>query len=140
MGSESITVSELMSPMPTTVSPGKSAEAALDLMREADVRHLPVIDTADKVVGILSDRDVLRLGGRPEARELKVRDVMTEEVATVGPDARAYEASALMLDLKVGALPVVDPEGRLLGILTETDFLRIAHRALGGDRMAIDDR
>jgi CBS domain-containing protein len=140
MRRESITVSDLMSPMPTTIRATRTAEEALEEMRSADVRHLPVVDGALRLVGILSDRDVLRMAGRPEAKEQLVRDVMTEDVAVVSPDSRAYEASALMLDRKVGALPVVGADGRLSGIVTETDFLRVAHRALGGDRMATDDR
>lgn len=94
-----------------------------------EMRHLPVVDAHRKVVGILSDRDILRVrGGEP----VSVARVMTRDVCTAPPTMPALEAAEQILALKVGALLVVDEEAHLLGIVTTTDFVALAHRALSG--------
>lgn len=140
MRGESVTVSELMSSIPRTIRAGQTVEHALHEMHSADIRHLPVVDDDDRLVGILSDRDLLRGAGTGQPKGRLVGDVMTEDVATVRPETRACEATALMLDMKVGALPVVEVGAKVVGIITETDFLRVAHRALGGEQLATDEK
>ena len=107
-------------------------------MQLADIRHLPVVDEDDRVVGILSNRDVLGALGESKGLGVLVNQIMTRDVYFVHPETRGCEATALMLDHKIGSLPVVDRERRLVGILTETDILRIAHRVLGGDALGDD--
>jgi CBS domain-containing protein len=128
----SLAVAELMTPSPIHVRPGASVDQALSQMGEADVRHLPVVDAAGRLVGIVSDRDLLRVISKPGGGQLKMQDVMTRDVLTVRPTTLAREASGLLLDHKIGGLPVIDDDGRLVGMVTETDFLRVAHQALGG--------
>lgn len=131
------TVGDLMVTTVITVDPETSVEVAVERMLRSDIRHLPVVDKTGKLVGILSDRDLMAV---PKGREMvAVRGLMSDEVLTVQPQVRACEASALMLDLKIGALPVVDQDNALVGILTETDFLRVAHVCLGGDDLSTDD-
>jgi len=131
------TVEDLMVTTVITVDAETSIDTAVERMLRSDIRHLPVVDGAGKIVGILSDRDLMSV---PKGREMvAVRGLMSDEVLTVQPQVRACEASALMLDLKIGALPVVDESNTLVGILTETDFLRVAHVALGGDDLSTDD-
>lgn len=107
-----------------------------DLMRLGRIRHTPVLDEdTGEVVGILSQRDLFRgalarsLGYGAHAQQkmlgmLLVKDVMTTDPLTVGPDAPLAEAARIMLERKVGCLPVIE-DGKLVGILTESDFVRL---------------
>ncbi len=104
-------------------------QADLD-MRLARIRHIPVIDEGRHVVGILSSRDLAKASRRKVA--VPVASIMTREVQTIGPETPAHQAGELMLSLKIGSLPVVGDDEQLVGIITETDFLRIACEALGG--------
>jgi CBS domain-containing protein len=98
-----------------------------DIMRFKHFRHLPVVDDAGRLVGLVSHRDVLAAGS---AAPLKVSAVMTRDIWTVRPDTLASIAGATLLDHKYGCLPVVDDVGILVGIVTERDFLRFAIKAL----------
>jgi CBS domain-containing protein len=109
---------------------------ALHRMHEADIRHLPVVDRAGHLVGVLSERDAYRSFLRSRDLSIAVGAVMTRDVLTVRAESRAAEASALMLDHKIGCVPVVDARMHLVGIVTDTDFLRLAHEWLDGDSMA----
>lgn len=112
-------------------SPSMSVAEAIAVTRQHRIRHLPVVQDG-RLVGVASDRD-LRLaippqGSMPDAerRELmdrtRVGDVMVKEVITVTPDAPVEEAAALLAENKIGCLPVLS-DGRLVGILSETDVL-----------------
>lgn len=118
-------VSDLMSRRLVTVSPDVDLAFAMQLMLWAGVRHLPVVEDGD-LVGILSDRDFLPTDGAGTMKEFldqPVRQVMTGEVKTTGPDDDARTASALMAASHINALPVVDGEGALVGIITSSDIL-----------------
>lgn len=99
-------------------------------MRTADIRHLPVIDRDSHVVGIVSNRDLLRALGAKDGCFRRIGEVMTRDVATVHPQMPAHQAVEIMLERKIGALPVVGDDGVMIGIITETDFLGVAHQAL----------
>ena len=126
-------VSELMTVCPITTSPETPVLEARQLMIDKRIRHLLVTE-GPKLVGIIADRDV-RLNLPSPATSLSVWEInyllarltvesaMTKSVVTVGPRRDAREAAQLMLDHKIGALPVVDG-GSLVGIVTETDLLR----------------
>ncbi len=127
-------VRELMTGGVTTVPPWTPILEARSLMMKERIRHLPVTDPDGKLLGIITDRDI-RLNLPSQATSLSVWEinhllskltvdqVMTQAVITVGPDRQAREAAQLMVDHKIGALPVEDG-GRLIGIVTETDLLR----------------
>ena len=126
-------VRELMTGAPITVSPDTFVFDARRLMLKERIRHLLVTDDR-RLVGIISDRDI-RLNLPSQATSLSmwevnyllakltVGQVMTKGVIIIGPDQDARAAAQLMLEHKVGALPVLDGEV-LIGILTETDILR----------------
>lgn len=126
-------VSDLMTPRAVTVPKSEMVSHAEQTMRDLDIRHLPVVDGDGHLIGLLTDRDVLRAVGKNRDKAIAVSEVMTEDVLSVRPETRACEATALMLDQRVDALPVVDPEMHVVGVVTETDFLRLAHNVLGGD-------
>jgi acetoin utilization protein AcuB len=126
---------DLMTSDPLTVTPQASIAEVWDLMREVDVRHLPVVE-ADALVGMVSDRDLARVD---IARLLRaegagaVRDelatpivrVMSSDVIAVTPDTEIGEVIGLLIDHKIGAVPVVEEETReVLGIISYVDVLR----------------
>ena len=114
---------------------------ANDIMRLGRIRHLPVV-ARDQVVGIVSERDLFRsslaqaLGyGNKDSREvmrtLRIKDVMVKNVITVPPDMELKDAVAIMVERKIGCLPVVQDD-KLQGLITETDILVQYCRELGG--------
>ncbi len=125
-----ILVEDLMTTAVIAVRAHDSLEMARDQMELAGIRHLPVVDESQQVVGILSNRDLLRAARRHHGG--KVGDHMTVDVVTVSPSTRAAEAALRMQELKIGSLPVVGEDQRLIGMITETDFLAVAARALRG--------
>ncbi len=125
-----VRVTDLMTTAVMTATASEAIKEAHADMQIGVIRHLPVVDDRGRLVGVLSDRDVLRAVGAK--RNGKVADIMTREVVTVRPDAPAHEAAALMIDLKIGSLPVVDDSGALVGVITQTDYLELARRALLG--------
>jgi CBS domain-containing protein len=142
-----VPVKAFMSGDPITTTPDASALDALRTLLEAALRHLPVVDGAGRVVGVVS-RDGIsaalalpRGAGGPapaelsRLREIRVADVMSHEPETVGPDASIAEAADRMADRRIGCLPVVDPTRRLVGILSETDLLRALAMTLWTDEL-----
>ncbi|CAN5883489.1 CBS domain-containing protein [soil metagenome] len=123
-----MTVADLMSTALLTVTATESLTEAHSEMELGLIRHLPVVDGRGKLVGMLSDRD-LRAASK---RAHKVSDLMTRDVITIRPEAPAYEAAQLMLDHRIGSVPVVDDHGALVGVVTQTDYLDLARRALLG--------
>jgi acetoin utilization protein AcuB len=133
-------VSEWMTPIPITVTPSTPIPKVQELMVYRRIRHLPVVEDG-RLVGIITDRDVRSVQPSPAtslaAREmhyllerLTVRAVMTRPVLTVAPHESLAEAVRLMLENRIGGLPVTEGE-RLVGILTEVDLLRAFSTTLG---------
>jgi acetoin utilization protein AcuB len=129
-----MTIRELMTGGLITVRPETPVQESRELMGKERIRHLLVTGAGGALVGILTDRDI-RLTLPSPATSLSVREinhlltkltvgeVMTRSVITVGPDVPARAGAQLMLDHKIGALPVLDA-GHLVGIITETDIVR----------------
>ncbi len=116
----------LMTSHPTHVTPGDSIGAAAALMRKLDVGIIPVVDDREslRLVGVLTDRDiVVRCVARHNAHDCSVRDHMTSQsVHAVYGDESVDAVLALMEREQVRRLPVVDDEGRLLGIIAQADL------------------
>jgi len=133
-----------MTPNPVTVTSTATVAEVFDLMREQEIRHVPVVDDGT-VVGILSDRDlahfdITRLltvdGAEALRRELStpVVKLMSPDVVVVGPEAELTEVIDLLLEHRVGAVPVVRPEtGELIGIVSYVDVLEALRDSLVGD-------
>ena len=122
-----ISVADFMTKDLVTVRESDDVALAESLLRLGGIRHLPVVQQG-RLVGLLTQRDVLRSGqsGKPGARTLLVGEVMTRDLTTVRPAMALTQAARLMLERKFGCLPVCDDEGRLVGIVTEADFVRFA--------------
>ena len=122
-----ISVSDFMTKDLVTVREADDLALAESLLRLGGIRHLPVVRDR-KLVGILTHRDVLRSGlsGKPPARALPVSEVMTKEPTAVRPGLGLAAAARLMLERKIGCLPVCEEDGTLVGIITEADFVRFA--------------
>jgi CBS domain-containing membrane protein len=125
-------VSECMTPSVKTVHEDDTMTSADWDMAIGEIRHLIVLDPDRRVIGVISDRDVSRSLIEHRGRPVAVGAMMSRALLTVAPTTPAVEAVATMLRHKCHALPVVDAERRLLGIITATDFLELAHRALSG--------
>ena len=128
-------VKEFMSTEVVTIAEDKNMLEVRELMRSSDKRRLPVVDDISRVRGIITDADVSRTSptdattlSRYEANyllgKLKVRDVMTKNVITVHYDAGVEDAAYLLYKNKINALPVVDDDNKLCGIITDSDIFR----------------
>ena len=127
---------DVMTPEPITLTAQATIEDAADVMRERNIRHVPVVDRHGALAGMVSDRDLgyLDLGrmigdeGVDAVRRhlaTPLVKIMTLDVITVGPDDGVDELVDLMLESRVGAVPVVhDPSGRVVGIVSYVDLLR----------------
>src|SRR5262249_38286466 len=127
-----------------TVTPQTTLPEAARTTSQGGIRHLPVLD-GDQLVGILSDRDLKRAMASSstslEAHELadlinrvRVDEIMTRTVITIAPISPIETAACLMVQEKIGALLVTDGS-RLVGIVTETDVLRLLVRAMGATEL-----
>jgi acetoin utilization protein AcuB len=125
---------EHMSQPAIVVTPTTPVATAMKILRDRHIRRLAVIDDG-ALVGIVSERDLLRAMPSPATslsvweipellERLLVRDVMTRDVIVVAPDAPIQQAARLMVEHKIGGLPVVE-HGRVIGMVTETDIFRV---------------
>lgn len=128
-------VKDLMRTHVVTLHFTDTLSVAEDIMSMGRIRHLPVLDGINRVVGVVTQRDLYKasissvLGFNPAKEhewlgKVKVQDVMNKTVTMIGPEAGIVEAVDKMVAEKIGCLPVVDEQGKLMGLLTETDCLR----------------
>jgi acetoin utilization protein AcuB len=136
-------VKDYMTRHPVMVEPAMSVVEAQGIMAEAKVRHLPVIEKGKRLVGLIT-RQRLRIPPTQlgslnvweitrNLSDLTVKDVMVKgkDVVTIGPDATLEEAAQIMVQNKIGCLPVLE-EGVVVGIITEVDMLVELADLLGG--------
>ncbi len=117
-------IEHVMSWHPTTVAPETSLAEARRLMRVDDIRHLPVVKD-DRLMGMLSDRDLRRAHGAGRSKDTEVEEVMTREIVTLTTDAAARDAALLLVRERISAVPIVSPAPQepLVGIVTVSDLL-----------------
>ena len=138
----------LISPWMTTeaisVQPDTSLSRCQKLMKEHGVRRLPVVDDSNRVIGIISDRDVKRASPSKATSlevheiqyllaEVKAKDIMTSNPICVKSNESISKVALIMLDKKIGGMPVVDDDNHLLGIITDQDVFRVLV-TIGGAR------
>ncbi|MEP9409974.1 MAG: CBS domain-containing protein [Candidatus Brocadia sp.] len=126
-------VRDIMKTQLVTLNADSKLGFANDIMYLGRIRHLPVVK-GENIVGILTQRDLYRasltsiLTNWKENKEfldsIRVSEVMTKNVITISPDATVEEAAQIMIDKKVGGLPVVKDKNKLIGLITETDVLQ----------------
>ena len=145
-------VRERMSANPVTIDAEAPITEALRVMRQNQVRRLPVLSEGGRLVGIVSEKDLLYASPSPATSltiyemhyllsQLLVKEVMTAELITVAPDLPLEEAALILVDSKIGGLPVVE-DGELVGIITETDLFKVFLELLGarsrGHRLTLE--
>jgi CBS domain-containing protein len=133
--SGSRTVGDLMSPVVITAHPDDKIGTILSNMDKLRFRHLPVVEDG-RLVGVVTQKDLLHasssfLSDQAPKRDVlignaAVRSIMQGEVLTAKESDLLLEVGSLMQEAKVGCLPVVDDAGAVVGILTESDFIRLA--------------
>jgi len=137
-----VKIEDIMTPNPESAYVTDTVSTAINKLFELDARHLPVVNSAGELVGMLSDRDLRShiLDGRmayegpgevsPED-DIAVSDLMQGDVISLGTDASVSDAIALMIDQKIGAIPIVNAhDGTLIGIVSYIDVLRFAEEQL----------
>lgn len=114
-----------------------------ELMSKHKIRHLPVVEKDDMLIGIVTDRDIRsampsifetdeeKIRGKERVSELKIKDIMTRNPVTVSPSNTLEDALLLMQRIPVGAFPVVDRQGKLKGIISIRDLMRAFINVLG---------
>ena len=141
-------VRERMSHRPILASPDLSVSEALNQMKKEHIRRMPVVDKHGHLIGIVSDKDLLQASPSPATSlsvweityllgKLKVEDVMAKKVITVTEDTPLEDAARIMVDNKIGGLPVVNGDGAVVGIITETDLFKIFSELLGGRKKGV---
>jgi acetoin utilization protein AcuB len=139
-------VGERMTKDPIVIRDDIPIDKALKIMRDNKVRRLPVLNDKGALVGIVSERDLLFASPSPVTSlsiyeihylmsRVKVADVMTAEVITVTEDTPLQEAARIMVDNRIGGLPV-ERKGELVGIITETDLFKIFVELLESQEMS----
>lgn len=135
-------VSERMSRNPITIQESTPIPDALKLMRDRKVRRLPVLNAQGRLTGIISEKDLLYASPSPATTlsvyemqyllsKITVKEVMTVNVLTVCEDCPIEQAARLMVDHRIGGLPVLRDD-TLVGIITETDLFKTFMELLGG--------
>ncbi|MFP4322464.1 MAG: CBS domain-containing protein [Anaerolineales bacterium] len=129
-------VKDWMTPQTITIHEEATLPDAHELMKEYGIRRLPVVDGNGKLKGIISQTDVREAQPSDATSlsiyelnyllaKLRVKKVMTANVSTVMAESSVADAARIMLEQKIGGLPVVDDKGKLVGIITESDVFRM---------------
>jgi CBS domain-containing protein len=124
---------ELMTPSPDAVTPSDLIQRAAEIMRDRDVGFVPIVDDRKtmKLAGVITDRDItVRHVAAGHPRECKVNEHMTGVgIETVGPDAEVDQVLEVMQRAQVRRVPVVESDGRLLGVIAQADIAVDANRS-----------
>jgi acetoin utilization protein AcuB len=140
-------VKERMTPEPVCGHPEMPVTDAQELMREKGIRHLPILDGEEQLVGLVTQRSLLSALPSDVSKfsqfeisyilaKIKVRDVMAKDLVTIDGDTAIEEAARVMADEKIGCLPVM-MDDRLVGIITDNDLFTIMVDLLGARRPGI---
>jgi acetoin utilization protein AcuB len=131
-----------------TVMPDMPFQEALKMMQEYRFRRLPVVDKKGKLIGIVSERDLLNASPSPvtslsiweltyELSKIQVEELMTKEVVTTTPDTPIEDAARLMVEKNVGGLPVINGDNEPVGIITDRDIFETLVEMFGGGQSGL---
>ena len=125
-----ISVNEVMSTELITLMPQDSVSKAAETMTNNNIRHIPIVDQNQHLVGIISQRDVLKAGALTHHSsktplDFPVTEIMTKDILTTHPKDSLRAAGLTLQKHKYGCLPVID-NGELVGIITDSDFVGVA--------------
>jgi len=140
-------VKDRMTPSPVTITPDTSFPEAFRIIKERGIRHLPVVDEQQKLIGVVARTDLLHASPSMAVpsnifemsyllANLHIREVMSSPPITVFEDAPLEEAARVMVEKKVGCLPVMR-DGTLVGMITETDIFETFVEVLGGKEASL---
>lgn len=141
-------VRDCMSSPVVSITPDTPFQAALRTMQSHNFRRLPVVDKNGRLAGIVSERDLLHAAPSPASSlsvwehnyllsRLTVQQVMTRAIIITTPDTPVEHAASLMIANKIGGLPVVDAQDRVVGVITETDIFRVFVEMLDGQEGSV---
>jgi CBS domain-containing protein len=127
------TVQKAMTSNPTAITPDTTVQEAARLMKSEDVGALPIVEDG-RLTGVVTDRD-LAIRGIAEGRgaETTVRELASKDIVTIEAQQSLEEAARLMAEHQVRRLPVVEEDGRLVGMLAQADVAQAGHDTLTGD-------
>lgn len=128
-----IKVEDMMTRHAYTLQPMNTISDASALMRKHEIRHIPVVDVDDRLLGVVSQRDIYKAQRScleqddcmDEMFFRPLKDIMQTDMMTVAPEASLKESAVFLQKHKIGCLPVVEQE-HLVGIITDSDFVTIA--------------
>jgi CBS domain-containing protein len=124
-------VADVMTRKTVTLSPHHGLAEAVSLMADRHFRHIVVVETGGQVLGVISDRDILRTLARTSNWQTKdVSQIMTRDPFTVKRETPLSLAVAKIVSKRINCLPVLDDEGKVCGILTSTDLLKAYQKLL----------
>lgn len=144
-----ITIEEFMTAKPYTLRETDLVSDAWQIMTEKNIRHIPVTDSDNNLLGLVTQRDVLASSGpaltqdsdktsQVAGHQIELSDIMIRNVKFIGKDESLREAAVYMLSHKYGCLPVVSDHG-LIGIITDSDFVSIAINLLEQVELSEED-
>jgi CBS domain-containing protein len=126
-------IQEAMTPNPTTIEATTTAQEAARIMKSEDVGSLPIVE-GGKLIGVVTDRDLaIRIIAEAKGIDTPVAEIASKDVVTIDPQQSLEEAARLMANNQVRRLPVVEEDGRLVGILAQADIAQTGHDALTGE-------
>ena len=118
-------VADVMIGKVVTLSPHHNFNDVANLMNDRYFRHCVVVDQGGVVIGVISDRDILRtLARNPNSRSKSLDQIMTKQPVTVKRNTAIIDAVGKMLAKRINCLPVIDDDGKVCGIVTSTDLLK----------------
>ncbi len=140
-------IKQIMTHNPVTIRPETTVPEAQAVLKREKIHHLPVVDRNDKLVGIVTEKDLLYASPSPATTlnvyemndllsKLKIEKVMTKNVITIGEDTLVEDAAHIMVDRNIGGLPIMRG-GVLAGIVTESDIFRLFIELFGTRRKGL---
>jgi CBS domain-containing protein len=118
----SMTIKDYMTVSPVTVNESLEYKSAFSVMRKHEIHHLPVVNNPGELVGIVALRDLSMAARCFKEAPVEISEVMLKPVLTVRMDDSLSSAADLMIEHRIGCLPVLDNQEQLVGMLTETDL------------------